>query len=30
MRLLVDTHVFLWFLLDDPRTKAYDEPLIEG
>jgi PIN domain nuclease of toxin-antitoxin system len=28
MKLLVDTHVFLWFLLDDPRIKGTARPLL--
>ena len=28
MRLLVDTHVFLWFILDDPRIAKTARPLL--
>ena len=28
MKLLVDTHVFLWFILDDPRIKTTARPLL--
>lgn len=28
MRLLVDTHVFLWFILDDPRIQTTARPLL--
>ncbi len=28
MRLLLDTHSFLWFLLDDPRLSAKADALI--
>ena len=28
MRLLVDTHVFLWFILDDPRIATTARPLL--
>lgn len=28
MRLLVDTHAFLWFILDDPRLSANADSLI--
>jgi PIN domain nuclease of toxin-antitoxin system len=28
MRLLLDTHAFLWFLLDDPRLSVKGEALI--
>ena len=28
MRLLVDTHVFLWFILDDPRIATNARPLL--
>lgn len=29
MRLLLDTHAFLWFLLDDPQLSAAVRTLIE-
>ena len=28
MKLLVDTHVFLWFILDDPRIAPTARPLL--
>lgn len=28
MKLLVDTHVFLWFILDDPRIATTARPLL--
>lgn len=28
MRLLIDTHAFLWFILDDPRLSARADSLI--
>ncbi|MCO5274148.1 MAG: type II toxin-antitoxin system VapC family toxin [Flavobacteriales bacterium] len=28
MKLLVDTHVFLWFILDDPRITTTARPLL--
>jgi len=28
MRLLVDTHVFIWFILDDPRIATRARPLL--
>ena len=28
MRLLADTHVFLWFILDDPRIATTARPLL--
>jgi len=28
MRLLVDTHVFLWFILDDPRIARTARPML--
>lgn len=29
MRLLLDTHTFLWFILDDPQLSATAKSLIE-
>jgi PIN domain nuclease of toxin-antitoxin system len=29
VRLLLDTHAFLWFLLDDPRLRAAAQVVIE-
>ena len=29
MRLLLDTHAFLWFLLDDPRLSATAQAVVE-
>ena len=29
MRLLLDTHAFLWFINDDPQLSAYAKSLIE-
>jgi PIN domain nuclease of toxin-antitoxin system len=29
MRLLLDTHTFLWFILDDPQLSATSKSLIE-
>ena len=29
MRFLLDTHVFLWFITDDPRLSGYARTLIE-
>ena len=28
MKLLLDTHVFLWFILDDPRIVTTARPLL--
>lgn len=28
MRLLLDTHAFLWFILNDPKLSAHAETLI--
>ena len=30
MRLLLDTHAFLWFVLSDPRTSAVASALMAG
>jgi PIN domain nuclease of toxin-antitoxin system len=30
VRLLLDTHAFLWFLLDEPHLSASARPLIEN
>ena len=30
MRLLLDTHVFLWFILDDPQLSVLAKELIIG
>ncbi len=29
MRLLLDTHTFLWFVLDDPQLRSTARSLIE-
>ena len=30
MRVLLDTHAFLWFVLDDPRLSAVAKAIIEA